>query len=196
MGNRSSLMASLIGIEDLAKKFVKKPQVFCQACSFCTLPLRFSFISAIVPSLWMYNSLLVFSLFLSVKFNIMLPIFLVSLGTADLMKILVISLSGFAITAGVFYVFSRKLGFSEMKLHEFFVYYFFYSTIWMAIIIIGHIQVIVLRKKVAQAGKLDRRKYKYARLVFFHCFYLSSLGINSIAYLNAVRGIIVLFFTI
>jgi hypothetical protein len=36
-----------------------------------------------------------------------------------------------------------------MKLHEFFVYYFFYSTIWMAIIIIGVIQVIALRKKVA-----------------------------------------------
>jgi hypothetical protein len=79
----------------------------------------------------------------------MLPVFLVSLGTANLLKILAISLFGFALTAAVFYGFSRKLGFREMKLHEFFVYYFVYSSIWMAIIIIGHIQVIVFRKKVA-----------------------------------------------
>jgi len=133
----------------LAKKFFKKPQVFLPSLFFLYPSVAIFFISALVPSLWMYNSLLVFSLFLSLKFNIMLPIFLVSLGTADLLKILVISLSGFATTACVFYAFSRKLGFREMKLHEFFVYYFFYSTIWMAIIIIGHFQVIVLHKKVA-----------------------------------------------
>ena len=80
--------------------------------------------------------MLVFSLFLSVKFNIMLPVFLVSLGTADILKILTISLSGFALTAAVFYGLSRKLGFKEMKLHELFVYYFFYSTIWLAIIVV------------------------------------------------------------
>jgi hypothetical protein len=78
----------------------------------------------------------------------MLPVFLVSLGTADLLKILVISLSSFGLTAAVFYGFSRKLRF-EIKFHELLVYYFFYSTIWMAIIIFGHIQVFAFRKKVA-----------------------------------------------
>jgi cellulose synthase/poly-beta-1,6-N-acetylglucosamine synthase-like glycosyltransferase len=134
---------------ELAKKFAKKPQVFLPGLFFLYPSVAIFFVSAIVPSLWMYNSLLFFSLLLSVKFNVMLPIFLVSLGTADLLKILIISLSGFALTAAVFYGLSRKLGFGEMKLHEFFVYYFFYSTIWMTIIIIGHIQVIAFRKKVA-----------------------------------------------
>ena len=106
----------------------------------------------------MYNSLLVFSLFLSIKFNIMMPVFLVSLATADILKILIISLSGFAITAAVFYGFSRKLGFKEMKVHELFVYYFFYSTIWMAIIIVGHIQVIFFRKKVAPGWRTEAPK--------------------------------------
>jgi hypothetical protein len=78
-----------------------------------------------------------------------MPVFLVSLATADLLKILIISLSSFGLTAAVFYGFSRKLGFREIKLHELFVYYFFYSNIWMAIIIIGHIQVIAFRKKAA-----------------------------------------------
>jgi len=86
--------------------------------------------------------MLVFSIFLTVKFSIALPVFLLSLATADVLKILLISLSGFAITASVFYGFSRKLGFGEVKLHELFVYYFFYSSVWMLIIIAGHLQVL------------------------------------------------------
>jgi hypothetical protein len=108
-------------------------------------------LSAVVPSMWMYNSFLVVSLFLSVKFNIALPIFLFSLATADLLKVLVISMSGFAITAGIFYGFARKLGF-QIKLHELFIYYFFYSSVWVMIIIVGHIQVLALGK-LDQTGK-------------------------------------------
>jgi biofilm PGA synthesis N-glycosyltransferase PgaC len=144
--------------QDLAKKFLKKPQVFLPGLFFLYPSFAIFFLSALVPNLWMYNSLLFFSLFLSVKFNIMLPVFLVSLGTADLLKILIISLSGFALTATVFYGLSRKLGFGEMKLHELFVYYFFYSTIWMAIIIVGHIQVIAFRKKVAPGWITEPQK--------------------------------------
>jgi hypothetical protein len=87
-----------------------------------------------------------------------MPVFLVSLATADLLKILVISLSSFGLTAAVFYGFSRKLGFKEIKLHELFVYYFFYSNIWMALIIIGSIQVFVFRKKVAPNWRTEAPK--------------------------------------
>jgi biofilm PGA synthesis N-glycosyltransferase PgaC len=130
----------------LAKRFVKKPQIFLPSLFFLYPSVAVFFLSAVIPSLWMYNSLLVVSLFLSVKFNIALPIFLLSLATADMLKILLISLSGFLLTAAVFYGFSRKLGF-KIKLHELFAYYFFYSTIWMIILVIGHIQVLVLGKK-------------------------------------------------
>jgi cellulose synthase/poly-beta-1,6-N-acetylglucosamine synthase-like glycosyltransferase len=141
--------------QDLARKFLKKPQVFLPGLFFLYPSVAVFFLSALVPSFWMYNSLLFFSIFLSVKFNIMLPIFLVSLATADLLKILAISLSGFALTAAVFYGLSRKIGFREMKLHELFVYYFFYSTIWMVILIVGSFQVIVLRKKVAPGWRTE-----------------------------------------
>jgi hypothetical protein len=87
-----------------------------------------------------------------VKFNIALPLFLFSLATADVLKILLISMAGFAFTAAVFYGFSRKLGF-QIKLHELFVYYFFYSSIWMIIIVIGHIQVFALGKKAGPGWK-------------------------------------------
>ncbi len=137
---------------DLGKRFIKKPQIFLPSLFFLYPSVVVFFLSAFVPSLWMYNSLLVISLFLSVKFNIALPLFLMSLGTANVIKILIISMAGFAFTAAVFYGFSRKLGF-QIKLHELFVYYFFYSTIWMIIIIIGHIQVFALGKKAGPDWK-------------------------------------------
>jgi cellulose synthase/poly-beta-1,6-N-acetylglucosamine synthase-like glycosyltransferase len=138
---------------DLAKKFVKKPQVFLPGLFFLYPSIAIFFASAVMPSHWMYSSLLFFSLFLSMKFNIMLPVFLVSLGTASLLKIAIISLSGFALTALTFYGLSRKLGFREMKLHEFFVYYFFYSTIWITLQAIGFVQVIVFRRKSGPGWK-------------------------------------------
>jgi cellulose synthase/poly-beta-1,6-N-acetylglucosamine synthase-like glycosyltransferase len=139
--------------KQLAKRFIRKPQVLLPSLFFLYPSVAVFVLSAVIPSIWMYNSLLVFSLFLSVKFNIALPVFLLSLATADVLKILAISLSGFAITAGVFYGFARKLGFREVKLHELFVYYFFYSSIWMIIIVIGHIQVLALRKKAGPDWK-------------------------------------------
>jgi poly-beta-1,6-N-acetyl-D-glucosamine synthase len=137
----------------LARRFIKKPQVFLPSLFFLYPSIAVFFLSAVIPSLWMYNSLLVFSLFLSIKFNIALPVFLISLGTADMLKVLLISMSGFAITAGVFYGFSRKLGFRDVKLHELFVYYFFYSSVWLIIVVVGHIQVIALGKKAGPDWK-------------------------------------------
>jgi biofilm PGA synthesis N-glycosyltransferase PgaC len=137
----------------LARRFIKKPQVFLPSLFFLYPSIAVFFLSAVIPSLWMYNSLLVFSLFLSIKFNIALPVFLISLGTADMLKVLLISMSGFAITAGVFYGFSRKLGFRDVKLHELFVYYFFYSSVWLIIVVVGHIQVIAMGKKAGPDWK-------------------------------------------
>jgi cellulose synthase/poly-beta-1,6-N-acetylglucosamine synthase-like glycosyltransferase len=144
--------------QDLAKRFVKKPQVFLPSLFFLYPSIAIFVISALVPNLWMYNSLLFFSLFLSVKFGVMLPVFLVSLATVDLLKVIVISLSGFVLTAAVFYGFSRKLGFREMKLHELFVYYFFYSNIWIALIIVGSIQVFILKIKAAPDWRTEAPK--------------------------------------
>jgi cellulose synthase/poly-beta-1,6-N-acetylglucosamine synthase-like glycosyltransferase len=132
--------------KDLLRKFAKKPQVFLPSLFFLYPSVTIFALSALIPSVWMYNGVLVFSLFLSVKFNIALPLFMVSLATADLIKILIMSLAGFAITAAVFYGFGRKLGFHDMKLHELFLYYFFYSSLWWIFVIVGMVQAIGGRK--------------------------------------------------
>ena len=134
--------------KDLFKRCLKKPQIFLPGLFFLYPSVMVFFLTVAVPSTWMHESLLIFSFFLSVKFNIALPVFLVSLATADLLKALLISLASFGITAVTFYAFSRKLGF-EIKLHELFVYYFFYSFVWITITVIGYVQVLVFKKNVA-----------------------------------------------
>ena len=79
--------------KQLARRFIKKPQIFLPSLFFLYPSVVVFVLSAFVPSLWMYNSFLVASLFLSVKFNIALPLFLFSLATADVLKILLISMA-------------------------------------------------------------------------------------------------------
>ena len=136
----------------LFRKFLEKPQVFLPALFVLYPPLISASLTFLLPSTWMYDSLLVFSMFLSTRFNTVLPVFLFSLPIADVLKILLISFTSFAVTVVVFFKLSKKLGF-EMKLHELFVYYFFYSVLWMAVIVIGYVQVIAFKKRVAPDWK-------------------------------------------
>jgi cellulose synthase/poly-beta-1,6-N-acetylglucosamine synthase-like glycosyltransferase len=136
----------------LFKKCAGKPQIFLPALFFLYPPLISFSLSFLLPSTWMYDFLTLFSWFVSTRFNTVLPIFLVSLPTADILKSLIIALSSFAVTALLFYRFSKKLGF-EMKLQEVFVYYFFYSVLWIGVIFVGYFQVLVLRKTSAPNWK-------------------------------------------
>lgn len=133
---------------DLAKKFYTKPQVFMPSLFFLYPSFAIFLLSIAVPSAWMYNSFLLLAFSISVTFNVVLPVFLFTLATADIVKILLFSLFGFALTSAVYYGFSKKLGF-KIKLHELFVYYFFYSTILILVIIFSYIQVFFGKKGVS-----------------------------------------------
>jgi len=134
--------------KQLIRKCASKPQIFIPALFFLYPPLISFSLTMLLPTTWMYDFFTVSSWFLSTKFNTVLPILLVSLLGADLLKTLVVMISSFTVTALLYYRFSRKLGF-EIKLHELVVYYFFYSVLWLAVIALGYIQVLVLRTKVA-----------------------------------------------
>lgn len=139
--------------KDLARVAFKKPQVFLPGLFFLYPSVVALFLNVAVPSNWMCQSLWVFSFLLSIKFNIALPIFLVSVTMAGLLKGIIISLASFGVTAGIFYGFSRKLGF-QIKLHELFVFYFFYSILWLALITVSSVQVFVLKKNTAPDWKI------------------------------------------
>ena len=136
----------------LFRKCAGKPQIFLPALFFLYPPLISFSLNFLLPSAWMYDLLTLFSWFASTRFNTVLPIFLVSLPTVDILKSLVIAFSSFTVTALLFYRFSKKLGF-EMKLHEVFVYYFFYSVLWIGVIFVGYFQVLILRKTSAPNWK-------------------------------------------
>ncbi len=138
--------------KSLFRKFIGKPQIFLPALFFLYPPLISFSLNFLLPSAWLYDLLTVFSWFASVKFTTVLPIFLISIPAADIAKSMLITFSSFGVTAALFYRFSRKLGF-EFKLHEVFVYYFFYSVLWIAVIFIGYFQVLVLRKTTAPNWK-------------------------------------------
>lgn len=138
--------------KDLFRKCFKKPQVFLPGLFFLYPSVMVLFLNIAVPSTWMYQSLWTFAFLLSFKFNIAWPVFLISMASADVLKSLLISLGSFVVTALIFYGFSRKLGF-KIKLHELFVYYFFYSLLWMVIMIVGFVQVAVFKKKAAPDWK-------------------------------------------
>ncbi|MEM2967904.1 MAG: glycosyltransferase family 2 protein [Candidatus Bathyarchaeia archaeon] len=134
--------------KDLFRECIKKPQIFLPGLFFLYPSIAMFFLTVMVPSNWLHDSLVMGSFLLSLKFNIALPVFLASLATADLLKALLISLASFAVTAFTFHVFARKLKF-KIKLHELFIYYFLYSIAWIAIIAIGYIQVLLFKKKAA-----------------------------------------------
>jgi cellulose synthase/poly-beta-1,6-N-acetylglucosamine synthase-like glycosyltransferase len=134
--------------KELFRKCSRKPQIFLPALFFLYPSLLSFSMILLLPSTWMYDLLLMLSLFFSTRFNTVLPVFLVSLAGADILKSLFISFLSFAVTSVLFFKFSRKLGF-KMKIHELFVYYFFYSPLWLAVIAIGYFQVFVLGKKSA-----------------------------------------------
>ena len=136
----------------LFRKCVGKPQIFLPALFFLYPSLiSFSF-SLLLPNAWMYDIVTLLSWFVSTRFNTVLPIFLASIPTVDVLKSVLVAFSSFAVTVILFYRFSKKLGF-EMKVHEVFVYYFFYSILWIAVIFVGYFQVLVLRKNSAPNWK-------------------------------------------
>jgi len=137
----------------LFNKCVGKPQIFLPAVFFLYPPLISFSLSLLLPSSWVYDLFTVFSWFVSTKLGTVLPIFLISIPTVDILKSVLIALSSFAVTAGLFYRFSKKLGF-EFKLHEVFVYYFFYSVIWLAVIFLGYFEVLVLKRHSAPNWKI------------------------------------------
>ena len=149
-------MGQALWLKDFYKalflKCMGKPQVFLPAVFVLYPTLISTSLTLLLPSTWVYDSLLVFSMFLSTRFNTVLPVFLFTLPIADILKMVLIWLTSFGITAAAYFKMSKKLGF-EMKLSELFVYYFFYSVLWIAVIIIGYVQVIAFKKRMAPNWK-------------------------------------------
>jgi len=84
-------------------------------------------------------------LFLPIKASILLPVLLFTHISLNMIENLVVSLLTFSIFTLAMVTFSRKLGFA-FRIHEFLLYYFFYSLLCTSLMVSGFVRVFVLKK--------------------------------------------------
>ena len=138
---------------DLLKSCAKQPQTFIPALFFLFPSLILILIGFLVPNLLAYKIISVLFLFLVIKFNFALPIVLLTTLGINFLKNLLIPLSSFIIFSALFFMFSKKLKL-KFKVHEFFIYYFFYSLLTILIMIASLIRVFIFNKKSVSGWKV------------------------------------------
>jgi len=129
----------------LLKKASKHLKLFIPAL-FLLFPSSVVLISNLFfPQLLIYDIFSLVFLFLPVKVSILLPVLLFTHISLNMIENLAVSLLTFFIFALAMVTFSRKLGFA-FRIHEFLLYYFFYSLLCTALMVTGFVRVFVLRR--------------------------------------------------
>jgi cellulose synthase/poly-beta-1,6-N-acetylglucosamine synthase-like glycosyltransferase len=130
---------------ELAKISLRSPHLAVPSFFVLYSSIIMIFIAALAPSAWMHTSLLSLSSLMVAK-NSMAFRILSSYATANMLKFAAILISGFALTALAFKAFSIKMGF-KMRLHDFLIYYFFYSPLYILMQIFGNLQVLLGKRE-------------------------------------------------
>ncbi len=129
----------------LLKKGKRNLRLFVPAL-FLLFPSSVVLISNLFfPHLLIYDILSLVFLFLPIKVSILLPILLFTHISLNMIENLVISLLTFFVFTLAMVIFSRRLGFT-FRMHEFLLYYFFYSLLCTALMISGFVRVFILKR--------------------------------------------------
>jgi len=137
----------------LLKTVISNPQIIIPALLLLFPSLLLFLLSIFVSDLWMYKFFSLIFLFLAIKFNIALPALILITLSITFVRNIYFSFTSFLVFSILFFAFSRKLEF-EFKIHEFFVYYFFYSLLNLFITINGFIRVLIFKKKSVPDWKI------------------------------------------
>ncbi len=135
--------------KDLLKICAKKPQIFIPSLFFLFPSIVLMLLYFLIPNLLIYKTLSLIFLLLAVKLNFMLPILWFSTISLDFIKSSLASILSFLSFSIVFFILSKKLDFN-FKLHEFLVYYFFYSPLGLLIMIVALISVFFFERKAVK----------------------------------------------
>ena len=131
---------------DLLKICTKHPQVFIPSLLLLFPSIILILLYFFTPNLLIYKILSLIFLFLAVKLSFMVPILWLSTISIDFIKSLLASILSFLSFSTMFFIFSKKLYF-QFKLHEFLIYYFFYSPLGLFITIVALINVFLFDRK-------------------------------------------------
>jgi len=131
--------------KQLLKKASKHPKLYIFAI-FLLFPSSVVLISNVFfPHLLIYDTLALVFLLLPLKFSILLPVLLLTHVSLNMIENLAVSLLTFFVFAVAMVTFSRKLGFA-FRIHEFLLFYYFYSLLCTGLMITGFVRVFVLRR--------------------------------------------------
>ena len=131
--------------KQLLKKASKHPKLYIFAI-FLLFPSSVVLISNVFfPHLLIYDTLALVFLLLPLKFSILLPVLLLTHVSLNMIENLAVSLLTFFVFAVAMVTFSRKLGFA-FRIHEFLLFYCFYSLLCTGLMITGFVRVFVLRR--------------------------------------------------
>jgi len=134
---------------DLLKICIKNPQVFLPGMLFLFPSTMLVLLYLFIPNLLIHKILSLIFLLLAVKLNFMFPILWLSTISIDFIKSLLASFLSFLSFSIVFFFLSKRLDF-RFRLHEFLVYYFFYSLLGLFVMVAALINVFFFNKKAAK----------------------------------------------
>jgi len=134
---------------DLLKICAKQPQIFIPGLFFLFPSIMLILLYFFIPNLLVHKILSLIFLLLAVKLNFMFPVLWFSTISMNFIKSSLASLLSFLSFSIIFFILSKKLDFN-FKLHEFFVYYFFYSLLGLFIMIVALISVFFFERKAAK----------------------------------------------
>ena len=129
----------------LLKKGKRNLRLFIPAL-FLLFPSSVVLISNLFfPHLLIYNILSLVFLLLPIRMSILLPALLFTHISLNMIENLAVSLLTFFIFTLAMVTFSRKLGFA-FRMHEFLLYYFFYSLLCTALMASAFVRVFILKR--------------------------------------------------
>ena len=134
---------------ELLKICSKQPQIFIPGLLFLFPSIMLILLYFFIPNLLIHKILSLIFLLLAVKLNFMLPVLWFSTISMNFIKSSLASILSFLSFSIVFSILSEKLDFN-FKLHEFLVYYFFYSLLGLFIMIVALISVFFFERKAVK----------------------------------------------
>ena len=139
--------------KDLVKISARRPQVYVPALFLLFPSLTLILSSFFVPDLFIHRLFSLLLIFLAVRFSFIIPVLILITLSINVFKSVLFTLTSFFTFSTLFFIFSKKLEF-KFKIHEFFIYYFFYSLLSLLIMVTGILEVFILDKRTVSDWKV------------------------------------------
>ncbi|OYT43280.1 MAG: hypothetical protein B6U88_01425 [Candidatus Aenigmarchaeota archaeon ex4484_56] len=131
---------------DIFKICIRHPSTYILSLFFLFPSIVLVLLYLFIPKLLIHKLFSLIFLLLAVKLNFILPVLWLSTISIDFVKSSLASILSFISFSIIFFILSKKLDF-KFKLHEFLIYYFFYSFLGLFIMVAALINIFFFDKE-------------------------------------------------